>query len=80
MGDMWERITHPDLLIFLDASYPVTVARRALDWREPDWLEQQRRLGHARAHCDLYVMTDALTPVQVLERVLALVEAAEDGV
>ena len=77
--DMWQRITHPDLLVFLDASYPVTVSRRSLDWREPDWLEQQRRLAHAREHCDLYLMTDPLTPEQVLAQVLGFVEASGAG-
>jgi hypothetical protein len=76
---MWQRITHPDLLVFLDASYAVTVARRSLDWRERDWLEQQRRLVHAREHCDLYLMTDPLTPEQVLARVLSFVEAFGSG-
>jgi len=72
---MWKRITDPDLLIFLDASFPVTVSRRALDWRPSDWAEQQRRLVHARAHADLYIMTDSLTPDAVVQRVLACVEA-----
>lgn len=75
VSDMWRRITHPDLLVFLDASYPVTIERRRLDWREADWQEQQRRLAHARQHCDLYLLTDSLTPVQVVAQVLALVDA-----
>ena len=76
VSNMWQRITKPDLLIFLDASYPVTVARRSLDWREADWQEQQRRLAHAHEHCHLYLLTDPLTPEQVLAQVLAVVEAA----
>jgi hypothetical protein len=31
--------------------------------------EQRRRLAHARDHCDLYVMTDPLTPAEVLQQV-----------
>lgn len=72
--DMWLRITHPDLLIFLQASYPVSTARRALNWREEDFAEQQRRLAHALQHADLVVETDLLTPGEVLERVLAFFE------
>ena len=69
--DMWRRISHPDLLIFLDASFPVSTARRQLKWLESDHAEQQRRLSHARQHADLIVDTDSLTPAQVLDLVLA---------
>ena len=68
--DMWARITAPDFLIFLDASYEVTLARRKLDWRVSDWAEQQRRLDHARAHADLYIQTDALTAEKVFQEVM----------
>ena len=74
--DMWQRITGPDVLVFLDASYGVTVSRRRLDWRERDWSEQQRRLTHAREHADLYILTDLLTPQEVLGRVMAFLEKA----
>jgi len=72
--DMWFRITHPDLLIFLDASYPVSTARRALNWREEDHAEQQRRLAHSRQHADLVVDTDPLSPQEVLDTVLAFLQ------
>lgn len=69
--DMWQRLTRPDLLIFLYASYPVSTARRKLNWRQQDHDEQQRRLAHARQHADLFVDTDPLTPAQVLDAVLS---------
>jgi deoxyadenosine/deoxycytidine kinase len=69
--DMWQRLTHPDLLIFLQASYPVSTARRKLNWLERDHLEQERRLAHAYEHADLVVNTDPLTADQVREEVLA---------
>jgi deoxyadenosine/deoxycytidine kinase len=72
--DMWQRITDPDLLIFLDASYPVTCARRKLNWNEADWQEQQRRLEHARRHADWYVNTDGLDIPGVLQAVLKFLE------
>lgn len=72
--DMWKRITNPDLLIFLDASYPVTVQRRKLNWLESDWAEQQRRLGHAREHADHTIHTDTRSPEQVLEEVITFIE------
>jgi hypothetical protein len=71
--DMWKRITNPDVLIFLDVTYPLTVQRRQLDWTEADWAEQQRRLLHAREHADLYINTDDLSIKQVLEIAIAFV-------
>lgn len=73
--DMWKRLTNPDILVFLDASYPATLQRRMYNWTEADWVEQQRRLEHARAHADLLLDTSALSIEQVLETVLAFIEA-----
>ncbi len=72
--DMWKRLTNPDLLVFLQASYPVTCQRRSLDWTEADYLEQQRRLAHAREHADLFIDTDPLDPDQVLAQSLAFLQ------
>ncbi len=63
---MWKRITNPDILIFLDASFTVCTGRRQLNWLEADYLEQLRRLAHARQHADLIIETDALSMDQVL--------------
>jgi RNase adaptor protein for sRNA GlmZ degradation len=68
---MWQKISHPDLLIFLDASFPVSTWRRRLDWQKQDHDEQLRRLAHARQHADLLIDTDDLTPEQVLQAALA---------
>ena len=67
--DMWKRLTNPDVLVFLDASYATTCQRRKLDWTEADWQEQQHRLRHARENADLYLDTDNLSAEQVLDRV-----------
>lgn len=67
--DMWQQLTKPDVLIFLQASQTVGGARRKLNWTEDEWQEQQRRLQHAREHADLYVETDTLGIEQVLEAV-----------
>jgi cytidylate kinase len=72
--DMWKRITNPDVLIFLQASFPVCTARRKLNWNEADFAEQQRRLSHALANADLIVDTDALTPDEVAARALEFLE------
>ena len=72
--DMWLRITHPDLLIFLQSSFQVSTQRRQLNWREVDFIEQQRRLSHALQHADLVVDTVSLTPAQVLDEVMAFLK------
>jgi deoxyadenosine/deoxycytidine kinase len=72
--DMWKRITNPDVLIFLQASFPVCTARRKLNWNEADFAEQQRRLAHALEHANLVVDTDLLTPDEVARRVLEFLE------
>ena len=67
---MWQIITKPDILIYLGASFPVSTARRKLDWQKRDHDEQLRRLLHAREHADLMIDTDDLTSEQVLQKVL----------
>ncbi len=66
--NMWQRLTNPDLLIFLDVSFPESIQRRRLAWEESEYQEQQRRLEHARAHADIYLFTDNLTPDQIADR------------
>ena len=67
---MWQKIARPDILIYLDASFPVSTSRRQLNWQKKDHDEQLRRLAHAREHASLFVVTDDLTPEQVLKKVL----------
>lgn len=67
---MWQRLVHPDVLIFLDASYEVTIRRRKLEWTIEDYQEQHRRLFHARQHAQLYLLTDDLSPQSVLNNVI----------
>lgn len=67
---MWQIITQPNILIYLDASFPVSTARRRLDWREKDYHEQLSRLSHARQHANIIIDTDSLTPDQILQLAL----------
>ncbi|NUQ84446.1 MAG: hypothetical protein HUU11_07015 [Anaerolineales bacterium] len=67
---MWQIVSKPDVLIYLHSSFPVSTARRKLDWREKDYEEQLRRLSHAREHAQLFIDTDNLTPEQVLQKAL----------
>lgn len=69
---MWQKFTHPDVLIYLDVSLEVAAQREGLTHPSPWWEEERAfRLAHARAHCDFYVDTSNLTPAQVAEQVLA---------
>jgi cytidylate kinase len=73
---MWQRITQPDLLIYLDVSWEVACQRRSTDAKASWWAELAHRLRHARHHADLYIHTDVLTPQEVLEESLAFLEGA----
>jgi cytidylate kinase len=68
---MWQQLTKPDLLIFLQASHTVAGTRRNMNWTVAEWEEQQHRLAHARSHADLVLDTDAMSIEQVLEAALA---------
>jgi hypothetical protein len=75
VADMWLRISKPDVLIYLDVSYPNSMLRRPMNWDEADFLEQVKRLGHARRHASLYIDSNALTPDEVLQQTLAFLSA-----
>jgi hypothetical protein len=72
--DMWQRLTNPDLLIFLEVSYPITISRRKLNWTLEEYSEQVYRLRHAHLHANLILNTDELTPDQVWQSCLELIE------
>ena len=74
---MWQRLTAPDLLIFLGASFPVCTARRRLSWSEADYLEQLGRLAHAREHADFFIETDDLSPEAVRSAALSFIRRHE---
>ena len=76
---MWQTITRPDALIYLDASRETVRARSPIR-NTVDFLDSQlRRLAHARAHADLILCVDDLSPQQVLARVLAKLEELHDS-
>jgi hypothetical protein len=74
---MWQIIANPDLLIFLDATYPVTVARGELNWTEKEYQEQRKRLYHALAHADLYIDTVPLTIQEVLDKAASFIQSVD---
>ena len=67
---MWQIITKPDILIYLNASFQTSTVRRKLNWTEGDFAEQLHRLRHAREHASLLIHTDELTADQVLTQAL----------
>lgn len=68
--DMWKRITNPDVLIFLQASYQVCTERRQLNWKLSEYLEQQHRLSDALNHANLIINTDNIDPKAVAQLVM----------
>lgn len=74
--DMWRRLSRPGFMIFLDARLETIARRRVIDWGQERLEVLQARLVHARAHCDLYLPTDDLTPSEVVERVRAALSTA----
>lgn len=79
VSDLWKMRGQPDVLIYLDARLETIAARqRRADWT-PEYLsEQLRRLHGAWLACDLYLPTDELSPVNVLEIVVKFLSNATD--
>ena len=73
--DMWQRLTAPDILVFLQASCQVGALRRNMSWTLKEWQEQQHRLRHARQCAGIYIDTDNLDIPGVLSSVLARLPA-----
>jgi deoxyadenosine/deoxycytidine kinase len=64
----------PDVVIYLDVSFPSILKRREIDWDEAFLAEEKRRLANARQACDLCVNTDKLKEDQVFRRVRRFLE------
>ncbi len=67
---MWQVVTNPDILIFLECSFEISTSRRKLNWLPADHEEQMRRLSHAREHADLIINTNILDSENVLAQAL----------
>jgi deoxyadenosine/deoxycytidine kinase len=68
--NMWEILTKPTVLIYLDASYPVCTQRKSLSWTVEEYETQKHRLRHAYANYHIYIDTDELSADEVLQRSL----------
>ena len=72
---MWKEISKPDVLIYLEVDLDNLIARWPnAHFQAHDLLEQNRRLAHARAHCDLYLNTNQLNSDEVKEGALTYLE------
>ncbi|MBI5962113.1 MAG: hypothetical protein HY863_01450 [Chloroflexi bacterium] len=67
---MWQTITNPDVLIFLQCSFENSTTRRKLNWLRTDHEEQLRRLSHAYQHAHIIIDTNVLNSDEVLTRAL----------
>jgi deoxyadenosine/deoxycytidine kinase len=67
---MWQVITKPDILIYLECSFENSTSRRKLNWLPVDHEEQLRRLSHSRQNADIIIDTNTLTPEEVLTQAL----------
>jgi len=68
LADMWQRISRPQVLIYLDVSHERSLLRNANGPSTAEWQAQQARLAHARRHCTLYIDTDPLSIAEVYQR------------
>lgn len=71
---MWQRLTKPDLLIYLNVSQEAASARRSSEADAAWWDASNQRLQHALRHADLHIETDDLTPGEVLDRALSFLK------
>lgn len=74
VSEMWQKICNPDFLIYLDVSFEVSTFRTGTNWSQGIFNNQIHRLNHARDNADLYILTDDLTPDQVLNQVLKILD------
>ena len=75
VADMWQRLSRPEVLVYLDASLPIIRCRRKIDYGARYLETQRQRLAHARKHCHVYLDTDSLDGKQVLSWVIAALDS-----
>ena len=69
--NMWQRLSRPDILIYLDVSYKAARARRPhIDGGPQRLADQHKKLAHALNNCDFYLDTSELTSQEVSRLVL----------
>ena len=74
---MWQILTKPDILIYVDAGYESCTARKQLNWSMNEYERQIERLAHARQNADIYLDTEGISPQAALERALEALQQLE---
>lgn len=78
--DMWQRLSKPDLLIYLDVDDTACRQRRPYLGGGLQRLDVQRhRLRHARQYCDFYLDTSPLSAEEVCTAVLRFLKKSQDA-
>jgi hypothetical protein len=72
---MWERITQPDVLIYLDVTEKTARQRRRTSAPAGWWDTLAQRLSHAQQHADLYLHTDDMSPQEIVDAVMTLLRS-----
>jgi hypothetical protein len=75
---MWQKITNPDILVYLHVSYPLTKKRRNLNWTRTEYTKQVDRLHHAYSNADIYIDTDIKKPEEILDEVNGILVTIPD--
>lgn len=65
--NMWQRLTDPDVLIYLSASYETTISRKKLNWSRSEYQTQLDRLIHARQGAHILIETDRLSVQELVD-------------
>jgi hypothetical protein len=73
--DMWQRLSRPQVMVYLDASLDAIRRRRRIDYGAGYVQEQRRRLAHARSHCQIYLHTDELSLTEVFDQIIRYLDA-----
>lgn len=68
--EMWQVITNPDILIYLEASFQACTKRKGFNWKEGEYQEQLKRLQHAHQNCQILIDTTELDRQAVVQAVV----------
>ena len=71
MPKMWQIVTNPDILVYLQVSFTETLRRKNFTFSLEEYIEQLHRLRNAKEHADISIDTDDLTPEDVFDTVLS---------
>lgn len=75
--DMWQTLSQPEVLIFLDASYEICTERKNLSWTTEEYQTQRQRLEHALENNDIYINTDELSEKEVFKKARQLLDGGQ---